>query len=88
MPFNCERHTIADMSSLSFNGFSALTCVRDCLCRKAEERLLLTRLAAVASPVSLGYALVQSDETDTWYHGIVSALVGQSTVNKGATLKT
>ena len=56
--------------------------------RDTWEGLLLTRLAAVASPGSLGYALVQSGETDSWYHSIVAALVGQSKIVKGATLKT
>ena len=39
-------------------------------------------------PQTVSDVLVQSDETDSWYHGIVATLTGQTKDNKDTTLKT
>ena len=49
--------------------------------------LLFTRLAAVASPDGLGYALVQSGDMKSWLDGIAADLLGQSQDNKGISIK-
>jgi hypothetical protein len=51
------------------------------------EALVFSRLAAVASHGSLGYALAQSRDTDSWLDDIVAALVGQSNHNKSTALR-